>query len=771
MIKKLASDLSGYDVCIIGAGPAGLTIASELAFSGLRICVLESGSDKKTPASEAFNVVRSMSLPIKASSRVRMVGGASTVWGGLSSTLDPIDLESREWTNGWPITYAEMRSFYKESEKYRFPDPDDYARTTNEGTWGLPNLQEKIFLAIRPPFNFARLKTIFNRERVDLFTDATVTLLERKGSVVTKVFCRNVSGNTYSVNAATFILAAGTIENVRTLLHSKIGDPNIVGVGFMNHPKCYSGRIRLRRHLPGKSLYLPRSIGRYVAYAGIALDPKIQREEGLLNSYVQCEFDSSIVQRYALALWRRIPSRFTGLLNFLRPRTVRLRWYADMEFQMTNRVSLDEGVGPDGVPIAVIDYRIGSRGEQTIRRLFEELRRGVEVTGIGVVVGSADEVLKSIREDASHHLGGTPMGSVRESSVVDPHCKVHEIGNLYVMGGSVFPTAGSANPTYTIVALSIRLARHILSSMEPARVSHMLFTDAARRSESIRSNVVIVGAGKRISEDVIPVFESLADIFSITGVYARHASAVLGSKQVYDVRPTDTIDEAKKVDLLYVAVPTKALLSVLKQLANHQKTAQLIVDTPVPLNQDVLQELCKWSRATVAEDSTFLPWIACIEHVPRAIVCDRSLYRYHGVALIKKLARHDVAFGLRFGNRKWLFAGRTRAKFIEPRDYLHGRLFIDGEQPQIISKGGTCVGFSYRKSHTSLSEAESQLMGRVDEHDSIVSRMPEVKRVGLRRLICNFRAGDTTWSIQDGYSDARIDQIVHRWHIFLKLHA
>ena len=63
--------------------------------------------------------------------------------------------------------------------------------------------------------------------------------------------------------------------------------------------------------------------------------------------------------------------------------------------------------------------------------------------------------------EASHHLGTTRMGDEPTGSVVDRNCRVHQLENLFVAGGSVFPTSGCANPTYTICALSIRLAEHL----------------------------------------------------------------------------------------------------------------------------------------------------------------------------------------------------------------------------------------------------------------------------------------------------------------------
>ena len=63
-----------------------------------------------------------------------------------------------------------------------------------------------------------------------------------------------------------------------------------------------------------------------------------------------------------------------------------------------------------------------------------------------------------------HHMGGTIMGNDKSNSVVDKNLKVHDIDNLFVIGSSVFPTGGHANPTLTIVQLANRLGNHLITN-------------------------------------------------------------------------------------------------------------------------------------------------------------------------------------------------------------------------------------------------------------------------------------------------------------------
>ena len=464
MIRTLEQDAEGYDLCIVGSGPAGLTIAAELARTRLRLCVLESGAEGKSAFAYGLKKVLSRGLPVKPESRERIFGGSGTVWGGLSAPLDPLDFESRPWSEGWTVAREELERYWREAQRYGFSAPEEFKNTG--AFWKFGTLQEKLFVAVRPPYNFARLRPIFERDGADLFLRATVTgfVPSAEGSTprVIEAVCKTEAGDTVRVRAQRFVLAAGGIENARLLLVSGLGNEHDqVGRYFMNHPKGYAGRLRLRAPLPATSPYLPRSAGGRMMYAGLTLSESKRREGGLLSSYVQFEPDSKILARYALALWRRLPAFASPLFNILRPRTLRMRWYADMEPQAENCVVLSGEKDTYGTPLPEVSYSLGPRDVETLRTLHAHLQEEVKTLGIGRLEGTADEVIASVYDDASHHLGATRMGTDPRTSVVDSDGKVHTVSNVYVAGGSVFPTGGSANPTYTIVALAMRLAKHL----------------------------------------------------------------------------------------------------------------------------------------------------------------------------------------------------------------------------------------------------------------------------------------------------------------------
>jgi choline dehydrogenase-like flavoprotein len=134
----------------------------------------------------------------------------------------------------------------------------------------------------------------------------------------------------------------------------------------------------------------------------------------------------------------------------------------EMEPDPENRVTLSDALDANGVPVPRVAHRCTELDRRSLVALHEELGRELESTGVGRLesdLATADPW--PVDQDASHHMGTTRMGTDPATSVVDPDLRLHTIGNVWCAGASVFPTSGCANPTLTIVALSIRLARHL----------------------------------------------------------------------------------------------------------------------------------------------------------------------------------------------------------------------------------------------------------------------------------------------------------------------
>jgi len=120
-----------------------------------------------------------------------------------------------------------------------------------------------------------------------------------------------------------------------------------------------------------------------------------------------------------------------------------------------------------GVPRVRIDWRYTPGDVDTVTRALALLAAEFKNAGVGTLDYDAAAVeFEMTRYGAygGHHMGTARMGTDTHSSVVDANCRVHGVANLYVAGAALFPTSSQANPTLTLVALALRLARHLKSA-------------------------------------------------------------------------------------------------------------------------------------------------------------------------------------------------------------------------------------------------------------------------------------------------------------------
>lgn len=541
------TELPEYDVCIVGSGPAGATVAAELAGRGLKLCVLESGLRKTTKRGDELRHVESTGIHIKEYSRERVLGGASTTWAGLSSPLDEIDMAARPWLEhaGWPISREELwRDWRAASERFRFAPEELFGAGGFLDMRGLGALQpewkalhEKVFMACDEPQNFGtEQRHLYEEDACDAYLDATVLELLRTpdASAIRAARLRTRSGRELELRARVFVLATGGIENARLLLASRdlcpagLGNEHDqVGRYLMNHPKNYCGIWHLEKPVEDVPYFFGCLHHGYAGYAGLRFSEEEQERRGVLNSYIRLEplfpwSDSHgvealvlIVKRSAFLLrgWKRgkedevvelrdysetgddsdfqnerksalewigialsIPLDARRVLAYLHHRLiarkklrierVRLRNFMEMEPNPENRVTLSEELDANGARVPFVKHDTSERDRKTMIELQDALGQEIEANGLGRLESDLATLDPwPIDEDASHHLGTTRMGNDPATSVCNPAQRLHSVENVFMAGGSVFPTSGCANPTFTIVALSIRLARHLASDV------------------------------------------------------------------------------------------------------------------------------------------------------------------------------------------------------------------------------------------------------------------------------------------------------------------
>jgi choline dehydrogenase-like flavoprotein len=455
--KKLSAD-----VCVVGAGPAGIALAEYLSEKGKSVCLLESGPKDK--AQEYPDPIVADGKAVRDKTRYRAFGGTTKFWAGRWKLLDPIDFTVRPYLplSGWPFSREVLDPFYDEAaRRFAAPGVEKFTHMTfapktqklcEDGSlaptmfWTYP--KEKLDIGA---LHYDRVATDPN---ITLCLDATLTKIEKEKDRVTRVHVSSGTGKVFTVEAEHFVLAAGAIENARFLLASDLGGP-ATGKYITNHPK---GSVAVIHPAPGfvyENEWLTRKGDGGAYRVSLGLTEHTQQSLELLNSYVQLE--PIYPDTFSARLLRKI--RVPGPL-----RHIAVVSYLEQAPLAQNKVSLLPETDALGVPRVKISWNLHPVETNTVLKLHSLLGENIKRMGMGTL---DTEMLKSsppewLRlRDGGHFASSTRMGTDPQTSVVDRDAKVHGVRNLYVAGSSVFPTSGNANPTATFIALSLKLGEHL----------------------------------------------------------------------------------------------------------------------------------------------------------------------------------------------------------------------------------------------------------------------------------------------------------------------
>ena len=292
-------------VAVVGSGPAGVTLALELANRGVDVLILEGGGLEEDTTQQDLVAAGEIDLNRHAPltmTHLRQVGGTSNIWGGRSLPFDPWDFEVRSVTGAarWPISYEEIASYIPTACSWldcgrnvftardvptmpttMFPGlPDDEVSTSTLERWSLPLSFKQSYLA--------DLKA--NR-RIRLVHGLTCTQIETDGASGRAVAlrCRNLVGGEARIEADTFVVAAGGIESTRLLLSSigpsgsALGDESgHLGRWYQAHVQGVAADIHFARS-PGAAIDYVRDIDGSFVRRRFAFTEEFQRAEGLPN--------------------------------------------------------------------------------------------------------------------------------------------------------------------------------------------------------------------------------------------------------------------------------------------------------------------------------------------------------------------------------------------------------------------------------------------------------------------------------------------------------
>lgn len=518
------SILTGFDLCIVGAGAAGIALAQQLITSSLKVLVVTSGlrTDKgepspDTPRQQFYRgsvgpFLQQVNPGFLTSTRLNAYGGTTNHFAFYAHPLAAEDLLPRPGYRAahWPIGIEELNRYYPAANAFGSYGPFNYDDLAfweqalgSEPLSSLPEdqLQNLIWHAQydQAIYQFqtqcgALLQAARN---VTVLFNATVLQIETTPGQqqVTGLRCATLAqqqpGIHFGVAARRYVLAQGGVETVRLLkLSNNLGDnaKQHLGRGFMLHPLIQNAA----------SVSLPTDLlpvaGKFYQQQQVTLRPQLTPvgepfyqpvttlpyQPAELADSLQLTAWGVLAPRPAAVAAEKIGSFHTNLsFNFV-PRsklttlTLSMNWESAPNEDSTITLDLTKLDPVFGQPVVCVDWRLLESDKQTIRRglaLLEQyfaVRGGQDFKLLTDLSGGPDHWTfdptgqnPARLQTGDHHMGAVRMAAAPADGIVDANLKVHTVENLYVVGSGVFPTSGHANPTLTIVALALRLADHL----------------------------------------------------------------------------------------------------------------------------------------------------------------------------------------------------------------------------------------------------------------------------------------------------------------------
>jgi len=513
-------------VCIIGAGLAGHTLAQSLAAAGIDDAPLEAGGRNPEERSQVLSHARMPRLTHTGTTegRFRLLGGSTTRWGGQLLPYTPEILQPPPSlpSYGWPIALDEVAPYYPVAQNLLNADDYPYdARPFLEAFHRPipPLLGELSELRARfskcAPHSRRNVGTTLGKDlergtATTLYLHANLTelLLSPNGDCIEAALVRNYAGTKFRFEADHFVLSTGTIETSRLLLASRSVNPKGVGNTHDQVGRYFHDHVSLPAAIltgPARKLFL-ESFGPFL-HRGTAHTIKFEaptalRERlnllavmahiiihepedsgvsvvrSLLRTVQQRNFKDAIlhelpkvprasVEVAALAATAQLHKR-----RYASPRAAVTLCLDSEQFPLADtRIRLDDELDHLGMPKTVVDWTVSDHDLKTLRTFATYLRERFATLGLQGVNWRA-EIFDPAAEitgitDTYHPMGGCRMGTNPRESVVDANLTVHGIPNLSLATAAVYPAGGSSNPSFTIMALALRLADRLKTQLKP----------------------------------------------------------------------------------------------------------------------------------------------------------------------------------------------------------------------------------------------------------------------------------------------------------------
>ncbi|HTC74308.1 MAG TPA: GMC family oxidoreductase [Edaphobacter sp.] len=496
------------DICIVGAGAAGITLAVEFARKGKKVLLLEGGGAVREDSSQALYDSEIAGLPHRGihTGRIRVKGGTTVRWGGQILELDPRDFTPRPGVpeSGWPFPKTELTSYYERALQL-----EGLARVerSDAAVWRDHNLPFTQFDDLEaylsrwcPEPNFARLhnKILTTHPNLHLWLHASAVELLTEGEAAVGLRCRTLTGVETTFCAGRYIFCLGGIESSRFFLQPRPGGlpwnrSGLLGQHFQDHIDCNAAQIIPHNLVSFHDTFDPIFSRGFKYLPKLRLPPQLQSQLGTLSVGSTMGFEDTGKAR--MQAKHTIRNLMRGRFNEVSrdnlthtakhvPMLFRQAWryyverraYAPLEVRILLRIhceqeptsrssiTLSSQRDPLGLFRVRFDWQISERELETIRQYVLIAQRSL--AGIATIIPDEDLMSGSPNflarcDDSNHHMGGMRMSTSDSNGVVDTNLRLYGLSNTYICSSAVFPCSGFSNPTHTVLALAIRLSDHL----------------------------------------------------------------------------------------------------------------------------------------------------------------------------------------------------------------------------------------------------------------------------------------------------------------------
>jgi choline dehydrogenase-like flavoprotein len=503
-------------VCVIGGGIAGLILATRLAEQGIDVHLLEAGGLEFEQRSQDLYKSEMSAGNHRGSNdgRFRTFGGSSTQWGGqlLPFSPDIFDPPPGSPSTPWPIKESDLTPYYSDAQTILGVDSLPWSADLLSSL-GHPHLPASQDILIRfakwAPFKKRNLAQTVGVQalanpRITVFSHANAAAFIGDSSDhrrISTVRVLNYLRQEFSFDAAQFVLCAGTIESCRLLLSSSdVPNPHDqIGRYFHDHvayhaaqfespirerviesvgPFLVDGTIHSCKIEASSSLRSREHLFAVMAHV-VIIEPEdsgIAAIRNIFRSLQSGRLKEAIISNL-LPMLRGLGdvARLIYDSRFKRRRAVSKRAILKLNIDVEqapnpeNRIRLSTNTDALGSPTTIVDWRIGEGEQDSAARYAYIVRDYLEAAGISPQVWNQsvlDHTMPSML-DTNHAMGGLRMGTDPAASVVDSNLAVYGLDNLHVASCAVFPSGSSSNPTFTMMALTLRLADHLAGKLSP----------------------------------------------------------------------------------------------------------------------------------------------------------------------------------------------------------------------------------------------------------------------------------------------------------------